>query len=515
MKECSTVYGASPQKGHAASDPSYAEVQAGEEPRIEQVQQETAAGNINASISLDEAAAREKNGQISITENRRSITESLDRVASTEETDGILWSTFSGPEFSDFSDFEKYFDEPAAQAKGQEQQEHDLDGNSPKRRRLDGDLHWCEGRKPDMAAGSWTPESLTQVALKLQEAVEGFGFSPTEEQLIDYLKTERPGHRRGFCIIPTLEDIYEINPRELPDKFSGKSIIPSNGRGWWFISPQKQNKRVRRKTPSGSWKVTSKSTEIKIDGKPIGFKKILSFPDGRGSKDRRSNCIIHEYCLPDKYHEIQAWMESPRQSTWHQNQGRLSWSYLLQLLQQEQRSQTNSFRSPIHQSKNIGSPFDLSYPKFQMGEEPRFEQVQQETAARNINSRISSNEAAAREKNDQVSITENRQSKIEPLDCGLPIDETEGVEQSTSDDLLLTQLVQCVLEGPAAQEKGLAHSPHLPAILRFLESSNEDAEQTKLPTQEWWQRQAHAEHNSAGDSSKRRRVDGSEENQIK
>ncbi|KAF8019626.1 hypothetical protein BT93_G0342 [Corymbia citriodora subsp. variegata] len=260
------------------ADLSYAEVQTGEEPRFRQVQQETAAGNIDPCRSLDEAAAREKNGQISITENRRSITESLDRVASTEETDGILWSTFSGPEFSDFSDFEEYFDEPAAQAKGQEQEEHDLDGNSPKRRRLDGDLHWCEGRKPDVAAGSWTPESLTQIALTLQEAVEGFGFSPTEEQLIDYLKTEQPGHRRG------------------------ESIIPSNDREWWFISPQKQNKRVRRKTPSGSWKVTSKRMDIKIAGnpKPIGFKKILSFPDGRGSKIGKSNWVIHEYHLPDK-----------------------------------------------------------------------------------------------------------------------------------------------------------------------------------------------------------------------
>ncbi|KAK3420247.1 hypothetical protein EUGRSUZ_G01059 [Eucalyptus grandis] len=110
-----------------AADLSQTKGKKGKEPRFEMVR------NIE-----DEAAARAKNGQTSITENRRTKIEPPNRVDPLEEAEGTLPSTFSSG-FMDFSQFSSFFDEdePAAQAKGLEHEEHDLAGNSPKRRRLD------------------------------------------------------------------------------------------------------------------------------------------------------------------------------------------------------------------------------------------------------------------------------------------------------------------------------------------------------------------------------------------
>ncbi|XP_056159368.1 NAC domain-containing protein 40-like isoform X4 [Syzygium oleosum] len=373
-----------------------------------------------------------------------------------------------------------------------------------------------------MAAGIRSMGFLVkQIVLLLQQLMDGYRFSPTEEELIDYLKLEEPGCREGFCIIPTIANIYEINPSDLQAKFSKESIIPSNDREWWFICPQMQNQRISRKTPCGSsWKITGARKDVVIDGKKIGSKTTLVFPDGRGSKGGKSDWVIHEYRLPteDKLvqarmnalmeprqhqnqiqfslpdvlhlfkwglrsqsnrfpsnihqclfsevqkgeeprlekdqqetaarniepsisldetaarekHLIQAKMKSPVEPSQHQNQFQFSLPDLPQL-----RSQNNSVPSTIHQFANIGSPSvddfssDNALESFLKGAEARLEKVQQETAARNIEPCMSLDETAARAKNGQISITENRQSKIEPFDGVFPLEETGGVAQST------------------------------------------------------------------------------------
>ncbi|XP_056159369.1 NAC domain-containing protein 96-like isoform X5 [Syzygium oleosum] len=335
-----------------------------------------------------------------------------------------------------------------------------------------------------MAAGIRSMGFLVkQIVLLLQQLMDGYRFSPTEEELIDYLKLEEPGCREGFCIIPTIANIYEINPSDLQAKFSKESIIPSNDREWWFICPQMQNQRISRKTPCGSsWKITGARKDVVIDGKKIGSKTTLVFPDGRGSKGGKSDWVIHEYRLPtedlnrnyvlchlmDKQfgkadnstttsehgvidlaelesvlnqpdddvsfpeHLIQAKMKSPVEPSQHQNQFQFSLPDLPQL-----RSQNNSVPSTIHQFANIGSPSvddfssDNALESFLKGAEARLEKVQQETAARNIEPCMSLDETAARAKNGQISITENRQSKIEPFDGVFPLEETGGVAQST------------------------------------------------------------------------------------
>ncbi|KAF8019587.1 hypothetical protein BT93_G0316 [Corymbia citriodora subsp. variegata] len=370
-----------------------------------------------------------------------------------------------------------------------------------------------------MAAGIRSMEFFfTQILLLLQQAIDGFGFSPTEEQLINHLKSEEPGCQGGFCIIPTLENINDFDPWDLPAKFREKSVIPSNDREWWFICPQTQMPRIPRRTPCGSsWKVTGVRIHIKIDGKNMGYKRILSFPPGGpGSEGGKSNWVIHEYHLLDEdlsrnyvlchlmlkqdekadnstarsehgaidpadfaklesclnepdddgsfpEHLIQARMESLMEPSQHQNRVQLSLRDLLQLFQHGLQSLNNGLPSPINQFMNIGSPSvkdfsldskvtdkpselesslgttkeddwvdampneDLFYAEVQKGEEPSLETVQQETAARNIKPCISMDETAARAKNGNVSVRENHQSKIEPLDGVVPLEETEGV----------------------------------------------------------------------------------------
>ncbi|XP_030538258.1 uncharacterized protein LOC115746581 isoform X2 [Rhodamnia argentea] len=139
---------------------------------------------------------------------------------------------------------------------------------------------------------------VEEIAQVLQQAIAGYRFHPTEEELINYLKSKMTGCRETFCIIPTLENIYEINPWDLPAKFNEKSIIRSKDPEWWFICPQTQNQRITRKTPCGfSWNITGKPKDIKArnDGEKIGSKKTLVFIDGRRSKGTRSNWVMHEF----------------------------------------------------------------------------------------------------------------------------------------------------------------------------------------------------------------------------
>ncbi|KAL3730080.1 hypothetical protein ACJRO7_027133 [Eucalyptus globulus] len=139
---------------------------------------------------------------------------------------------------------------------------------------------------------------VTEIALLLQQAIVGYRFHPTEEELINYLKSKVTGCRETFCIIPTLENIYEINPWDLPAKFDENSIVRSKDQEWWFICPQTKNQRISRKTPCGfSWKITGKHIDIKAknDDKKIGSKITLVFIDGRNSKGTRSNWVLHEF----------------------------------------------------------------------------------------------------------------------------------------------------------------------------------------------------------------------------
>ncbi|XP_056159372.1 NAC domain-containing protein 96-like isoform X8 [Syzygium oleosum] len=315
-----------------------------------------------------------------------------------------------------------------------------------------------------MAAGIRSMGFLVkQIVLLLQQLMDGYRFSPTEEELIDYLKLEEPGCREGFCIIPTIANIYEINPSDLQAKFSKESIIPSNDREWWFICPQMQNQRISRKTPCGSsWKITGARKDVVIDGKKIGSKTTLVFPDGRGSKGGKSDWVIHEYRLPTEdlnrnyvlCHLMDKQFGKADNSTTTSEHGVIDLAELESVLNQPDddvsfpeklvQARMNALMEPRQHQNQIqfslpdvlhlfkwGLRSQSLFSEVQKGEEPRLEKVQQETAARNIEPCMSLDETAARAKNGQISITENRQSKIEPFDGVFPLEETGGVAQST------------------------------------------------------------------------------------
>ncbi|XP_048135610.1 NAC domain-containing protein 19-like [Rhodamnia argentea] len=155
---------------------------------------------------------------------------------------------------------------------------------------------------------------VTEIAPSLQQAIPGCGFRPTEEELlINYLTSEAPGWRGSSCIVPTLDDIYQWNPWDLPAKFQEKSEISSADQQWWFIWPQMQNQRISRKTLSGfSWKITGKHKDIKArnGGGKIGSKITLVFLDGRNSKGAKSNWVMHElHPHPDNTGFVLCWLK--------------------------------------------------------------------------------------------------------------------------------------------------------------------------------------------------------------
>lgn len=143
------------------------------------------------------------------------------------------------------------------------------------------------------------PENvIVEIAPLLQQAIVGYRFHPTDEELINYLKSKVTGCREIFCIIPTLENIYEINPWDLPAAFNEKSVIRSQDLEWWFICPRTQNQRISRKTPCGSsWKITGIPIDIKAknDDRKIGSKQALVFMDGWKSKGTGPNWVVHEF----------------------------------------------------------------------------------------------------------------------------------------------------------------------------------------------------------------------------
>ncbi|XP_039172324.1 uncharacterized protein LOC104452962 [Eucalyptus grandis] len=123
------------------------------------------------------------------------------------------------------------------------------------------------------------------------------------------------------------------------------------------------------------------------------------------------------------------------------------------LLPRGLQSPNSSSSSTTHHFTNVGnsSSADFSYAKVQKGEEPRFEKVQQETGARNIE-----DEAAARAKNGQIFITANRQSIVEPLNCVFPPEERKGIPSSPfySSGFLKFSEFEAYFDQPADQEKG-------------------------------------------------------------
>ncbi|KAL3731155.1 hypothetical protein ACJRO7_028084 [Eucalyptus globulus] len=130
----------------------------------------------------------------------------------------------------------------------------------------------------------------------------GYRFSPTEEELInDHLMRKVLGYT-DHCIVPELEDFYAWDPWDLPRVHQEISNVPSDGWDWYFLCPSpylaQNSERIKRKTSSGNWKITSQRDEIKTRDTRvlIGSKRILTFYKNRV----KTGWILHEYHLNHK-----------------------------------------------------------------------------------------------------------------------------------------------------------------------------------------------------------------------
>ncbi|XP_057760704.1 NAC domain-containing protein 40-like, partial [Arachis stenosperma] len=130
----------------------------------------------------------------------------------------------------------------------------------------------------------------------------GFRFCPTDHELISYyLRKKLDGDEDSVQIISELE-LCTFEPWDLPEK----SFIKSNDE-WFFFSRRgrkypngSQNKRA---TKHGYWKVTGNERQIESSKNVIGTRRTLVFHVGRAPKGQRTEWIIHEYRINDKFQD--------------------------------------------------------------------------------------------------------------------------------------------------------------------------------------------------------------------
>ncbi|KAL9253443.1 NAC domain-containing protein [Drosera capensis] len=135
-----------------------------------------------------------------------------------------------------------------------------------------------------------------ELSIAASSMFPGFRFSPTDEELIRYyLGKKVAGDEKAVEVIAEL-DITKFEPWDLPDK----SIIKSDHEWLFFSSRGKKyptGSQSRRATEVGYWKATGKERGVKIGSDIIGTKRTLVFHIGRAPKGKRTEWIMHEYCM--------------------------------------------------------------------------------------------------------------------------------------------------------------------------------------------------------------------------
>lgn len=76
--------------------------------------------------------------------------------------------------------------------------------------------------------------------------------------------------------------------------------IQSADQVWYFFSRRGDNKRVKRTTGKGFWKVTGKSRKVK-GKKGCAAKKSLVFYEGRAANAKWTPWVIHEYTFTSTF----------------------------------------------------------------------------------------------------------------------------------------------------------------------------------------------------------------------
>ncbi|XP_068315268.1 protein NTM1-like 9 [Pyrus communis] len=126
-------------------------------------------------------------------------------------------------------------------------------------------------------------------------------FNPTDELLVSYyLRSKIQGTDSLFRhTIPEI-DVCKYEPCDLP------AFFPEvHGKEWFFFSrpdyKYNNSPRCKRVTDQGFYKITGKEREIRAEESKavIGKKRILIFYEGRGSKAKKTDWVVHEYSLTE------------------------------------------------------------------------------------------------------------------------------------------------------------------------------------------------------------------------
>ncbi|EOX95535.1 Uncharacterized protein TCM_005010 isoform 1 [Theobroma cacao] len=121
--------------------------------------------------------------------------------------------------------------------------------------------------------------------------IVGYRFHPTDKELVDHYLWNKILDRDSLVhAIKEVDGLCRKDPWELPRL----SKIKSADQVWYFFSRRKDNKRVKRTTDNGFWKVTGKTRDVK-GKRGSAIKKTLVFFQGRGPNAKWTPWVMHEY----------------------------------------------------------------------------------------------------------------------------------------------------------------------------------------------------------------------------
>ncbi|KAK8499619.1 hypothetical protein V6N13_131973 [Hibiscus sabdariffa] len=121
--------------------------------------------------------------------------------------------------------------------------------------------------------------------------IVGYRFHPTDKELVDHYLWNKILDRDSLVqAIKEVDSLFNRDPWELP----GCSKIQSADQVWYFFSRREDNKRVKRTTDTGFWKMTGKPRNVK-GKKGCAQKKSLVFYEGRNPNAKWTPWVIHEY----------------------------------------------------------------------------------------------------------------------------------------------------------------------------------------------------------------------------
>ncbi|GAB4854749.1 hypothetical protein Ancab_023334 [Ancistrocladus abbreviatus] len=154
-----------------------------------------------------------------------------------------------------------------------------------------------------------------------EDTLPGFRFHPTDEELVSfYLRRKVEKKPISIELIKQI-DIYKHDPWDLA---KGSSL---GDKEWYFYCKRgrkyKNSIRPNRVTRSGFWKATGIDRPIYSNRdqggdhhKCIGLKKSLVYYSGSAGKGTKTDWMMHEFRLPDTYHQPQDHATQPDAEIW-------------------------------------------------------------------------------------------------------------------------------------------------------------------------------------------------------